>query len=133
MTPLWKRESFIIAVLIIGAVAYSGYNIHAGPKPNDDVLLKLQADMKKTLPKKINEITTLEDVRYEHSKTSYWFTVDTQGAPFVSHLIEQTVRERACANKGLARMMNETGFTYEYHYVNKEQQPLAIFTIAKCP
>jgi hypothetical protein len=89
--------------------------------------------MKKTLPKRVDEITTLEDVRYERTKTSYWFAVDTHGKPFDSNRIEQRVRDRACANKELARTMNEKGFAYEYHYVNEEREPLAIFTIAKCP
>jgi len=132
MITLWKRELAIAAILALGAVIYSVYNIHTDRRLNE-YLLKLEAGMKKTLPKKVNEITTLEDVRYERTKTSYWFAVDTHGEPFDSNLIEQTVRNRACANKGLARTMNETGFTFEYHYVNKERQPLAIFTIAKCP
>jgi hypothetical protein len=40
--------------------------------------------------------------------------------------------QRMCANEELSQAINERGFSYEYHYVNKAQAFLAAFTIAKC-
>jgi hypothetical protein len=41
MTTSWKRELAIIAILTIGAAAYSVYNIYAGLELNEG-LLKLK-------------------------------------------------------------------------------------------
>ena len=112
-------------------MAYRIYSEYAGVRLEQD-LKRLEADMKKTLPRKINDITTLEDVKYERSKTIYWLVIDTEGRTFDPGALEQSARDSICANTELVRAMKEKGFTYEYHYVSKDRKPVAGFTVSKC-
>lgn len=128
----WKRSLVYGAIITAVAVGYRVYSEYAGAR-FDEGLQKLETDMKKTLPRKVDEITTLEDVKYERSKNSYWYVVDTNVTVFDQHDLERTIQNQVCANADAARTIKEKGFSYEYHYVNKERAFLTTFTITKCP
>ena len=130
-SPTWKRSLAYGAVIASVAVAYRVYSEYAGPR-FEDGLQKLEADTKRTLPKKVDEITTLVDVKFERTKNIYWYVMDTKDGTIDGHKLEQLVRNNVCSNSEMMRTIKEKGFTYEYHYVNKEQVALGTFTIAKC-
>jgi hypothetical protein len=132
MSPGWKRSLVFAAIFILAAVTYRVYSEHAGPR-FDEGLQKLEADTKKTLPRKVDERTTWVDVKYERTKNIYWFVMDTKDGTVDPRELEQDVHSQLCANADALRTIREKRFSYEFHYVNKAQVSLANFTIAKCP
>ena len=75
MALSWKRSLIYGVILTIAAVTYWVYSETSGLR-FDQGLQKREADMKKTLPRKVDDITTLEDVKYEGTKNVYWLSVD---------------------------------------------------------
>ena len=67
MALSWKRSLIYGVILTIAAVTYWVYSETSGPR-FDQGLQKREADMKKTLPRKVDDITTLEDVKYDGTK-----------------------------------------------------------------
>ena len=114
-------------------MSYRVYSEYAGPRWYAG-LKKHEDDAKKNLPKTVDDATTWVDVRYEPTKTTYWYVVDTSkidmGAPSE---IEQKVQQGLCANAEALRTIREKGFSYEYHYDTKAGGALAHFTITTCP
>ena len=119
-------------ILTIAAVTYWVYSETSGLR-FDQGLQKREADMKKTLPRKVDDITTLEDVKYEGTKNVYWLSVDGGDGSFDASGLQYRTQSLLCSNDDIARTIKEKGFSYEYHYVNKERVSLATFTIADCP
>jgi len=113
-------------------VTYWVYSETSGPR-FDQGLQKREADMKKTLPRKVDDITTLEDVKYEGTKNVYWLSIDAGDGSIDASDLQHRTQSLLCSNGDIARTIKEKGFSYEYHYVNKERVSLATFTIADCP
>ena len=67
MSPIWKRSLIAIALLASLVVAYKVYSDRAGRR-FDAELKKLEADAKSRLPVKVDQFTTLVDVKYEPRK-----------------------------------------------------------------
>src|SRR6266851_2090804 len=127
MSPTWKRSLIFTALLMSVAVAYTVYSEQAGPR-FDAGLKKLEADAKSKLPMKVDEITTWVDVKYEASKSTYWYVMDVKAEETLdTHALEQGVRNQVCANADTLRTIREKGFSYEYHYVDKARAVLAAF------
>jgi hypothetical protein len=124
----WKRAIVLISILTIAGVGYRLYSQNLGPRFQQD-LRKLEADMKLELPKRIDETTTLIDVRLEPTKTTYWYTLDDAIDP---QAMEREVRATVCANPEFARTIREKAFTYEYHYSDAKGAPVALFTVSAC-
>jgi hypothetical protein len=132
MALSWKRSLIYGVILTIAAVTYLVYSETSGPR-FDQGLQKREADTKKTLPRKVDDITTLEDVKYEGTKNVYWLSVDGGDGSFDASGLQYRTQSLLCSNDDIARTIKEKGFSYEYHYVNKERVSLATFTIADCP
>jgi hypothetical protein len=132
MAHRWWKWLLYPAIFVAVAVAYRVYSETAGPR-FDEGLKKLEADMKRQLPMKVDEITTLVDVKYQPTNTIYWYVMDTTDYTVDPHALEQNIHVALCSNAEALRTIKEKGFTYEYHYVNKERAFLAAFTITKCP
>jgi hypothetical protein len=132
MALSWKRSLIYGVILTIAAVTYWVYSETSGPR-FDQGLQKREADMKMTLPRKVDDITTLEDVKYEGTKNVYWLSIDAGGGSIDASDLQHRTQSLLCSNGDIARTIKEKGFSYEYHYVNKERVSLATFTIADCP
>jgi hypothetical protein len=131
-SPGWKRSLLYVAIVLSALVAYRVYSEYAGPR-FEEGLHKLEADTKKMLPRKVDEFTTWVDVKYERSKSIYWYVIDKKDGAVDSRELEQNVRSQLCANADAFRTIREKSFSFEYHYVDKAQVSLAQFTIATCP
>src|SRR5438477_7246749 len=67
-----KRDWIILTAFIIaGAVAYGVYS-----KWTEEGLRRTEADMKSNLPLRVDQNTTLVDVKYERTHSTYWYEVD---------------------------------------------------------
>jgi hypothetical protein len=132
MSWSWKRSLIVTVGIAAVFVAYRVYSELAGPR-FEEGLKRIEANAKKSLPMKLDDVTTMVDLKYEATKTTYWYVMDVDSNGFDAKDLEQRVEQRMCANAELSRAINQKGFSYEYHYVNKAQAFLAAFTIAKCP
>jgi hypothetical protein len=121
----------LIAVLTFIAVVYRVLSEIAGPRL-DAGLNKSEDDAKSKLPMKIDENTTLVDLKYEPTKTTYWYVIDDDRS-FDPREVQRVVLNQACADSKVSRAMREKGFTYEYRYMNKARASLGTFIIARCP
>lgn len=128
----WMRSIGMVGVIIVIAAGYRVYSELAGPRL-DEGIQKAEADMKKTLPLKVDEVTTLRDVKYERTKNYYWFVIDTKGKMPDARSVEQHVRQNACSNSEVARTIKEKGFSYEYHYANEKGNSIANIVVKSCP
>ena len=118
----------IIAADALGCSLHSAY-----PDPGfDEKLRNFEADLKKDLPQRVDEITTLEDVKYEQAKITYWFVIDTTKAMIDLRKLEQQVWTMLCSRQ-IARAIREKALTYEYRYANEQRVHLASFTFSTCP
>ena len=123
-----KKGWIYVALFIAVVVGYRVWSEQAGPR-FDAGLAKIEADAKSKLPMKVDEHTTLVDVKYEPTKTTYWYAVDQMLDPRET---DQVIRQRVCENSEMLRTIKQKGFSYEYHYA-KGSAPQAVFTIATCP
>ncbi len=135
MSPSWKRTLVFGALITTVAVVYRVWSEFAGPR-FDEGLAKIEADAKSKLPTKVDEWTTLVDLKYEPKKTVYWYVADVNAdvnkEAFNPRELERNITNQICANADVARTMREKGFSYEYHYRDKAGTSLATFIVTKC-
>ena len=131
MSWSWQRSLIVTAVFAAVFVAYRVYSELAGPG-FEERLKRIEGDAKKSLPMKLDDVTTLVDLKYDADKTTYWYVMDVASNGFDAKDLQQRVEQRMCANEELWHAINERCFSYEYHNVNKAQAFLAAFKIAKC-
>src|SRR5438270_13945697 len=105
----WKGSLLATTVLVAVFVAYRVYNELAGHR-FEETLKRIEADAKKSLPMKLDDATTLVDLKYEADKTIYWYVMDVDSNGFDAKDLEQRVEQRMCANEELSRTINERGF-----------------------
>ena len=122
-----KRDWIILtAVIVAGAVGYGGYS-----KWTEDGLRRTEADMKSNLPLRVDQNTTLVDVKYGRTHSTYWYVVD-KADQFDPQETARRVQSAVCANADNSSTMNKEGFSYEYHYRTKDGLALADFKITSC-
>jgi hypothetical protein len=131
-----NMRTLLMALLAIFATAGQCYGERAPSSLEEGLrelldLQKLEADDKKNLPIKVDENTTLVDLQYETRRTSYWYVVDLKTLD--ARELEQRIQKQLCSNSLVARTMKQTGFSYQYHYVNKAKVVLGSFAITNCP
>lgn len=133
MWASWKRDLIVAAVIASFAVGYRIYSESAGPR-FEAGLKKLEAEVKSKLPIKVDETTTLIDVRYEPTSTIYWYVVDVDKVdPAALENFKRKIQENACGNAEVRRTIKDKGFTYDYRYANRAGAPLTAFVISECP
>ena len=133
MSPVWKRSLITIALLASLVVAYEVYSDRGGRRLDAD-LKKLEADAKSRLPVKVDQFTTLVDVRYEPHKRVYWYVMEVKDGERVERQkLKQSAQDQICGNADALRMMKENGVSYEYHYMDKARATVVAFTIVNCP
>jgi len=117
-----------MAVIVVGAVGYGVYTEWIGPQAG---LHRTEADMKRNLPLRVGPNTTLVDVKYERTHSTYWYAVDNADQ-FDPQETARQVQNGVCTNAENLRAIKE-GFSYEYYYKTKQGRPLADFKFTTCP
>ena len=127
----WKHTAVYVVILVAVTTGYRVWSDRAGPRLEEN-LAKAEADAKSklNLPAKIDATTTLVDLKFGPTSTSYWYVSDVALNPLE---VERDIKSQVCANSELVRTIKEKGYSYEYHYMNKARATLATFKIAACP
>jgi len=125
--PYRKRTWMVALIVIVGTVGYWVWGDRV-----EGELHRLEADMKDNLPLRVDENTTLVDVKYERTKTVYWYVIRNR-VFFDPQQAKQSVQAGLCGNVELVRNITEKAFSYEYHYKTAVGIPLADFKITSCP
>lgn len=89
-------------------------------------------DRSSNLPLRVDPNTTLVDVKYERTHSTYWYAVDTADR-FDPRETARQVQNGVCTNAENLRAIKQQGFSYEYHYKTKQGRDLADFKITTCP
>jgi hypothetical protein len=97
----------------------------------EDGLRRTEADMKSNLPLRVDQNTTLVDVKYDRSHSTYWYVID-KPAQFDPQETARRVQIGVCNNAENASTMKKEGFSYEYHYRTKEGLALTDFKVTTC-
>ena len=69
----FRKRDWIILTAFIVAVAI-GYGIYS--KWTAEGLRRTEADMKSNLPLRVDQNTTLVDVKYDKTHSTYWYVID---------------------------------------------------------
>ena len=132
-TTVGAAAAIIGAVLIkatgFGLGYVGGYEaVHAinGPSSIHD---RLVANIRTvTVPKRIDNITTLTNVRVDDLQVIYTYQVNFDA---LADDAQATMTKRVCNEKGLTRAMPE-GVSYRYEYWN-QQTFVGALTVSSCP
>ena len=131
MFRLRNREWIIPTALILaGAVGYAVYGKWAGPR-FEDGLRRTEADMKSNLPLRVDQNTTLVDVKYDRTHSTYWYVIDNADQ-FDPQQTARQVQSGICTNAENSSTMKKEGFSYEYHYRTKDGLALTDFKVTTC-
>jgi hypothetical protein len=129
MFRLRKRDWIILPVFIVAvAVGYGVYSEWAGPEARRH---RIEANMKSNLPLRVDQNTTLVDVKYERTHNTYWYVIDNPDQ-FDPQERARQIQIGVCTNAENSRAVIQ-GFSYEYHYRTKEGRALTDFKVATCP
>jgi hypothetical protein len=127
MFRLRRRDWIILtAVIVAGAVGYGIYS-----KWTEDGLRRTEADMKSNLPLRVDQNTTLVDVKYDKTHSTYWYVIENADH-FDPQETARQVQIGVCTNADNSSTMKKEGFSYEYHYRTKDGLALADFKINAC-
>ena len=115
--------TFIVAGVVVGYVIYN--------KSAEEGLRRTEAAMKSNLPLRVDQNTTLVDVKYDRTHSTYWYEVD-KADQFDAQETARQVQIGVCTNAENSSTMKKEGFRYEYHYTTKDGLALADFKITTC-
>jgi hypothetical protein len=125
----WLRNRnwiIVTAVIVAGAVGYGVYS-----KWTEGGLRRTEADMKSNLPLRVDQNTTLVDVKYDRTHTTYWYVID-KADQFDPQETARQVQIGVCTNADNSSTMKKEGFSYEYHYRTKDGLALTDFKVTTC-
>jgi len=152
----WIGSLFLVAIIAAGV---AGYKVHSEladlsllgwlraqvgetQRPQEAEMLRpeetemrrtQEAEMKRKLPLRVDQVTTLVDVRYERTSSSYWYILDGRPDEFDRFMLEDLTQRSACANVEILRSITQRGFSYEYYYATNDGSAVAQFRITTCP
>ena len=122
-----KRDGIILtAVIVAGAVGYGVYSKWA-----EEGLRRIEADMKSNLPLRVDQNTTLVDVKYDRTHSTYWYVIENADQ-FDPQETARQVQSGVCTNAENSSTIKKEGFIYEYHYRTKDGRALTDFKITTC-
>jgi hypothetical protein len=127
MFQLRRRDRIILTAFIVASAV--GYGIYS--KWAEDGLRRTEADMKSNLPLRVDQNTTLVDVKYDRTHSAYWYVIDKPDQ-FDAQETARQVQVGVCTNAENSSTMKKEGFSYEYHYRTKDGLALADFKITTC-
>ena len=87
--------------------------------------------MKSNLPLRVDQNTTLVDVKYERTHSTYWYVID-KADQFDPQETARQVQIGVCTNADNSGTMKKEGFSYEYHYRTKDGLALTDFKVTAC-
>ena len=116
----------LMAFIVAGAVGYGMYS-----KWTEDGLRRTEADMKTNLPLRVDQNTTLADVKYDRTHNTYWYVIDKPDQ-FDPQETARQVQIGVCTNAENSSTMKKEGFSYEYHYRTKDGLALTDFKVTTC-
>jgi hypothetical protein len=119
--------AFIVAGVVVGYLIYKKW---AGPR-FEEGLRRTEADMKSNLPLRVDQNTTLVDVKYERTHSTYWYVIDKPDQ-FDPQETARQVQIGVCNNADNSSTMKKEGFSYEYHYSTKDGLALTDFKVTTC-
>jgi hypothetical protein len=128
-----RGPDWIILTTFIAAGVVVAYVVHSkwiAPR-FEEGLRRTEADMKGNLPLRVDQNTTLVDVKYDRTHSAYWYEVD-KADQFDPQETALQVQIGVCTNADNSRTMKKEGFSYEYHYKTKEGLALTDFKITTC-
>ena len=127
MFQLRRRDWIILtALMVAGAVGYGIYS-----KWTEEGLRRTEADLKSNLPLRVDQNTTLVDVKYDRTHSTYWYVID-KADQFDPQETARRVQSGVCTNADNSSTMKKEGFCYVYHSRTKEGLALAEFKITTC-
>ena len=118
----------LTALIVAGAV---GYGIYSVRNSTEDKLRRTEADMKSNLPLRVDQNTTLVDVKYDRTHSTYWYVID-KADQFDPQETARQVQIGVCTNADNSSTMKKEGFSYEYHYRTKDGLALTDFKVTTC-
>ena len=122
-----KRDWIILTAFIVaGAVGYGIYS-----EWTENGLRRTEADMKSNLPLRVDQNTTLVDVKYDKAHSAYWYVIDNADQ-FDAQATARQVQSGVCTNADNSSTMKKEGFSYEYHYRTKDRLALTDFRVTTC-
>ena len=127
MFRLRGRDWIILPAFIVAGGA--GYVVYS--KWAEERLRRTEADMKSNLPLRVDQNTTLVDVKYDRTHSSYWYVID-KADQFDAQETARQVQIGVCANAENSSTMKKEGFSYEYHYRTKDGLALTDFKVTTC-
>ena len=130
MPSLRKRDLIILTAFIVAVGA--GYVVYSKWLWPEAGLRRIEADTKRNLPLRVDPNTTLVDVKYERTRSTFWYVVDNADQ-FDSQETARQAQIGVCTNAENSRAIKEEGFSYEYHYKTKQGLVLTDFKITSCP
>ena len=116
----------LMAFIVAGAVGYGMYS-----KWTEDGLRRTEADMKTNLPLRVDQNTTLADVKYDRTHNTYWYVIDKPDQ-FDPQETARQVQIGVCTNAENSSTIKKEGFSYEYHYRTKAGLALTDFKVTTC-
>ena len=116
----------LMAFIVAGAVGYGMYS-----KWTEDGLRRTEADMKTNLPLRVDQNTTLADVKYDRTHNTYWYVIDKPDQ-FDPQETARQVQIGVCTNAENSSTIKKEGFSYEYHYRTKDGLALTDFKVTTC-
>ena len=87
--------------------------------------------MKSNLPLRVDQNTTLVDVKYDKTHSTYWYVIDKPDQ-FDAQETARQVQIGVCNNADNSSTMQKEGFSYEYHYKTKDGLALTDFKVTTC-
>ena len=87
--------------------------------------------MKSNLPLRVDQNTTLVDVKYDRTHSTYWYVIDNADQ-FDPQETARQVQSGVCTNAENSSTMKKEGFIYEYHYRTKDGRALTDFKVTTC-
>ena len=93
MFQLRRRDWIILtALMVAGAVGYGIYS-----KWTEEGLRRTEADLKSNLPLRVDQNTTLVDVKYDRTHSTYWYVID-KADQFDPQETARRVQSGVCTN-----------------------------------
>ena len=122
-TGPWAIISVLMALVaaVIGRVAGNEiYHFFSRPAPVqvESMLSQVVEKTKPTLPKKLDNVTTMTDISFAGKRMTYVYDLDLEGKPAPANLmatLRKMVVGRVCASDMKRAMQEGIGFAFHYN------------------
>lgn len=124
----------IFKIIILSLTILLPYYAIADEAPLSDEQINAQMKemankINRQLPRKVDDILTLERIEYDNKVFSYFYKIDDLNKLKNLSSIESDTNKTTC--KTMNQVINEQGFSYHYNYVAPNNEQLLDFIINK--